>query len=138
MDLRASTRFPSTTAYIRSVASGRLGLARQQGPTFNMKENLIPLIEPQDESNWATVEEWPDFRPATLGDRGNVLGALSHDGTGLLRLVIQIAPDQLVLLSGHWQHILHLVDEFAYRDVEVVEGIASSIGFHDLQPSPQL
>lgn len=72
------------------------------------------------------------FREAEIGDRGLVLGALSHDGSGLMRLAIQIQIDEIAFLSGDWRAIQQIVHDLARQKIEVIESQGSPWGFHNV------
>lgn len=77
----------------------------------------------------------PNVGGAKPGDKGTVIGVISHDGTGLLCLVLSVAPDEMLLLSGNFHSIQQILDEFVFQKVEVVESAGSPFGFHGVVPT---
>lgn len=101
-------------------------------PLTNEKNDEKSLPPPEPE--WALVDKWPDIRAARLGDQGTVIGVVSHDGNGLLRLVLSVSPNEMLLLSGGFHSIQQILDDFGFQRVEVVESAGSPYGFHGVAP----
>lgn len=88
----------------------------------------------QVEPEWALVPEWPpDLSLAEPGQRGRLIGVVSHEGNSLLRLVLSVAPDVMILLPTTIDQAHQLLDAFVLQDVEVIESEASTYGFHNLR-----
>lgn len=93
-----------------------------------------PKLESGQKEDAARVEVGPPkIKGAQVGDRGRVIGAISHEGNGLLRLVLSVAPGEMVLLSGGFQRIQEILDTFLHHTLEVVPGAGTSYGFHDVR-----
>ncbi len=118
----------------RQPAPATVPTQLQSQPPFKGPQNAAEGDNAGSVSEWAIVDKWPLFRRANVGDRGWVLGAVSHDGSGLLKLAIQVSEQEVIFLEGDWRSISHIVDDLANREVEIIQGEGSIYGLHNVRP----